>query len=224
MIEKSCEIKNIGESVESMINRLFNGDISFISEGSQQLCRVAESNMLLAMLMAFALPFFEAFFPMLPYSAFVIFNVNLLGTFLGFVLSIAGTVFGSYILFFCIRFFFQERMLHFLEKYNQLGLYNKVVSGVEKHGILYVFLVYGVLGLILPSSICTISIAITSFSKRKYFLGLLLGKSLITGILVLFGKSIVDIFSNPLILVAVVILGGFIYFCSKKLGKHLNFE
>lgn len=222
MIGKSCEIKTIGEYIETFIDHLFNSDISIISQTSTEICQTAEMNMFSASLIAFLLLFFEALLPALPYSAFVIFNVNLLGGVLGFIASTTGTVLGSYTLFFIIRFFFQERMLHFLEKHNHIRFYNKVASGVEKHGILYVFLIYGVLGLILPSSICTISLALTKLSKRTYFIGLLLGKSLVTLVLVLFGKSIIEILSNPLLLGLIFILGYIIYFGSKKIGKHFD--
>lgn len=223
MSSKVCEVETIGRGLESIWNRIFNADFTFLSDASIWLCQVAEANIVSAMLIALLLPFIEAFVPALPYTAFVIFNVSLLGGALGFILSLTGTVVGSWLLFLLVRFLFQKRMLHFLEKHNQLGFYNKIVGGVEKHGILYVFVLYGVLGLILPSSLCTISLGLTSFSKRKFFIGLLSGKAVVTGLLVLFGKSISQVFENPLLLVVVILVGLALYQGSKWLGKHFNF-
>lgn len=223
MISKKCELETIGQSVESLWNRLFHADVTFVSQISTQVCQIAEANIISAIFLAIILPFIEAFVPALPYTAFVLFNVSLLGGLLGFILSVIGTVAGSWILFFIVRFFFQKKMLNFLKKHNQLGFYNKIVAGVEKHGILYIFIIYGVLGLILPSSLCTISLGLTAFSKRKFFIGLLAGKTVITGMLALFGKSITQIFENPLLLIAVVLFAIIGYFVSKKVGKHLEF-
>lgn len=224
MSEKVCEIETIGSSIESLWNRLFNGDISFVSEASRQLCHVAETNVMLAMLLAFCLPFLEAFIPALPYTAFVFFNVNLIGGVLGFVLSLLGTVTGSFLLFMFVRYFLQKRILDFLTKRKQIAFYNKIVTGLEKHGILYIFILYGVLGLILPSSLCTLSIALTSFSKRKFLIGLITGKALVTGILVLFGKSIVEVLSNPLLLIVVIFAGVGVYYGTKYLTKQFDFH
>lgn len=219
-----CEIETIGSSVENIWNRLFSGDISFVSEASRQLCYVAETNIMLAMLLAFCLPFLEAFIPALPYTAFVFFNVNLIGGVLGFILSLLGTVTGSFLLFMFVRYFLQTRVLAFLQKRNHVTFYNRIAEGLEKHGVLYIFILYGVLGLVLPSSLCTLSIALTSFSKRKFLIGLVMGKTLVTGVLVLFGKSIVEVLSNPLLLVGVVVAGIAIYYGTKYVTKRFDFH
>lgn len=223
MNSKVCELETIGRGLESIWNRIFHADLTFLSDGSVWLCQVADANIVSAMLIALLLPFIEAFIPALPYTVFVIFNVSLLGGLIGFALSLAGTVAGSWLLFLVVRFLFQKRMIHFLEKHNQLGFYNKIVEGVERHGVLYVFVLYGILGLILPSSLCTISLGLTGFSKRKFFIGLLSGKAAVTGLLVLFGKSISQVFENPIILVVVIVVGGLCYQGSKYLGKRFKF-
>lgn len=222
MMNKVCELETMGNGLESLIQRFFNMDITSFSDTGAWICQMADANILVAMLIAVGLPFVEAFIPSLPYTAFVIFNVSLLGGFLGFFLSLIGTVSGSFLLFLFIRFLLQKPMLRFLEKHNQLGFYQKIEQGIERHGMLYIFILYGVLGLILPSSLCTISLALTAFSKRKFFIGLLLGKAMVTGILALFGSSVTKVFTNPILVV--VMLGSIvgIYFLTKYIEKRFN--
>lgn len=223
MNEKVCDVETIGRGLEGIWNRLFHLDLTVLGDAGAWLCQVADANIISAICIAILLPFIEAFIPALPYTAFVIFNVSLLGGVLGFILSLVGTVMGSWLLFVAVRFLFQKRVLQFLKKHNQLRFYNKIVNGVERHGILYMFVLYGVLGLILPSSLCTISLGLTECSKRKFFIGLLSGKALITGLLALFGKSITQVFENPLLFIVVLVIGGIIYIASKRLSTYFEF-
>ena len=48
---------------------------------------VAQQHQLIGMLLAFLLPFFEAFLPVLPLAAFVVANASAYGMWMGFLLS-----------------------------------------------------------------------------------------------------------------------------------------
>lgn len=223
-MEKTCEIESSGNSLQNIWNAITSQDGHQINDVAFQICTLAHQNYITATIIGIGLPFLESFFPMLPYSGFVFFNVSIFGPLVGFFLSLIGTVSGGLILFLAIRFFLQARMIAFLEKHNQTAFYEKLSRGVDKHGIIYVFLVYGIFGLIIPSSLCTISFGLTNFSKKEYFIGLIAGKAFVTALIVLFGHAILKYLSSPILLVVlgIALLVGI--FVMKKFGTKFDLE
>lgn len=220
---KNCNLNEILLAVEQTINNIFGSQISFLSSFGEQACYQASSNIFSAIFLGAFFPFIEAFFPMLPLTAFLLINISLLGFVLGSLVSIIGAVLGGLVVFLLTRFLFREKLVNYLKRKNKQKTYQKVSLGVEKHGISYLILGYGVLGLIVPSSFLTITLALTKISKRDFLIGLIAGRALFIIVFSLFGESVFRLIKNPVLLIVflLVITGGY-YFNRNRFNNHFD--
>ncbi|RIN86364.1 TVP38/TMEM64 family protein, partial [Mammaliicoccus sciuri] len=80
---------------------------------------------------AFLLPFIEAFLPFLPIILFVIANVNAYGLLLGFIITWAGTVSGSYIVFLIFRLISKKP---FMKRIVEQPRVVRFIQWIDEHG------------------------------------------------------------------------------------------
>jgi uncharacterized membrane protein YdjX (TVP38/TMEM64 family) len=201
-----CNIDEMFIGAETTFNRVFNTGYTNFSQAGKNICTTSESNILFAVAFAFLLSMLEALLPFLPLTGIIILNNNLLGPLLGSTMSVLGSSFGAFILFYFARKHFADRFHNYLEKKNHTQLFDKISKGVDKHGILYLILMYGVFGLIVPSLIVTVSLALTSLRKSLFVIGLLLGKLVLVIQVTLFGEVLAQAFTNPKVLILVGII------------------
>ena len=88
-------------------------------------------------LIGILLPFLEALLPFLPLVVIVVANVSSYGLWLGFILSWAGTVLGSYVVFLIVRKFGRNpRFKRFIERENV----QKLIKFVTMRGLSPLFI------------------------------------------------------------------------------------
>ena len=168
-------------------------------------------------LIGFLLPFIEAFLPFLPLFAFVIANASAYGLWIGFLLSWAGTVVGSYTVFLIIRKYGRTRFLGFITKHKRV---KKLIHWVETHG-------FGPLFLLLcfpftPSALVNLVAGLSNMKKKNYLLTLLAGKFVMISMISFIGYDIKALITQPLRTAIVVIVIVLLWFIGKQVERRLN--
>lgn len=163
------------------------------------------------------LPFLEALLPFLPLVVIVVANVSSYGLWLGFILSWAGTVLGSYVVFLIVRKFGRHpRFKRFIERENV----QKLIKFVTMRGLspLFILLCFP----FTPSVLVNI-VAGLSYIKKKYYLFVLMaGKFIMVLSISVLGYDIASYFTNPIKLIFVAIGIVLLWVISKTVEKRLN--
>lgn len=139
------------------------------------------------------LPFIESFLPFLPLFVFVIANGAAYGLLEGFLLSWAGTSFGSILVFLIIRHLGDKKVFVIIRKNKQV---KKVMAWLERHG-------FGPLFLLMcfpfsPSSVINVVAGLSKISIQQFILAALLGKSVMIFSISYVGSSIVSFAQHPI--------------------------
>ncbi|MGB3259365.1 TVP38/TMEM64 family protein [Paenisporosarcina sp.] len=168
-------------------------------------------------LIGFLLPFLEAFLPFLPLFVFVFANASAYGLWIGFLLSWAGTLVGSYLVFLLVRKYGRARFLRFMTKHERV---QKLIHWVENHG-------FGPLFLLLcfpftPSALVNLVAGLSDMKKNSYLWTLIAGKFVMILTISFIGYDIRALINQPIrtaIVVGVIIL---LWFIGKQVEKRLN--
>ncbi|MGE6487666.1 TVP38/TMEM64 family protein [Paenisporosarcina sp. NPDC076898] len=168
-------------------------------------------------LIGFLLPFLEAFLPFLPLFVFVFANASAYGLWIGFLLSWAGTLVGSYLVFLLVRKYGRARFLRFMTKHERV---QKLIHWVETHG-------FGPLFLLLcfpftPSALVNLVAGLSNMKKNSYLWTLIAGKFVMILTISFIGYDIRALINQPIrtaIVVGVIIL---LWFVGKQVENRLN--
>ncbi|WP_186725534.1 TVP38/TMEM64 family protein [Planomicrobium sp. CPCC 101110] len=163
------------------------------------------------------LPFLEAFLPFLPLFAFVIANATAYGFWVGFLLSWAGTVAGSYAVFLIVRKFGQARFLHFMTRHKRV---QKLIHWVEQHGFGPLFLI--ICFPFTPSALVNVVAGLANIRRYYYLVTLMAGKFVMVFIVTFVGHDIRALFTQPIRTAIVVLLIALLYVGGKVLENRMN--
>ncbi|MBB6454729.1 putative membrane protein YdjX (TVP38/TMEM64 family) [Salirhabdus euzebyi] len=149
------------------------------------------------------LPMLEALLPFLPLFVFVLANSMAYGLLKGFLLSWAGSVIGSILVFLLIRRLGNTRFFLFIRKNKQV---QKVMLWFERHG-------FGPLFLLLcfpfsPSSVINVVAGLSKVSFQQFLLAVLMGKAVMIFTISYIGEGIMSFAKQPVktIIVGICIL------------------
>ncbi|WP_245858744.1 TVP38/TMEM64 family protein [Chryseomicrobium excrementi] len=168
-------------------------------------------------LIGILLPMLEAFLPFLPLVVFIVANVTAYGLLYGFVLSWAGSVLGSYLVFLIIRKYGRARILNFLTKHQRIS---RLIHWVERNG-------FGPLFLLLcfpftPSAIVNIVAGLSNIRKSTYLTALILGKLIMIFVISFIGADIRALISQPLRTALVAAVIALLWAIGKYFEKRLD--
>ncbi len=168
-------------------------------------------------LLAFFLPFIEAFLPFLPFSLFVIVNVSAYGLFWGFLISCTAAILGSLCVFWIVRRFGQMRFLRFITHHPHV---RKVMNWIDEHGFgpIFILLVMP----FTPSSAVNVVAALSEIRFFQFLMALIGGKVIKVFAISYIGYDLQDIMQHPvklLILIGIVIV---LWFIGKRLERWMG--
>lgn len=143
----------------------------------------------------------ESFFPFLPLTAMVAFNVYTYGFWAGWILSFAGTVCGSTLLFFTLRRLFGAS-LH--NKAQKNARFRRILEKIQRRGFTPLFLLYCFP--FTPSFFVSASAALAEVDSMKFLAALVSGKLVMIYILSSIGFHLQDILDRPIRSVVVLFL------------------
>lgn len=163
------------------------------------------------------LPMLEAFLPFLPLVVFIVANVTAYGLLYGFVLSWAGSVVGSYLVFLIIRKYGRARILNFLTKHQRIS---RLIHWVERNG-------FGPLFLLLcfpftPSAIVNVVAGLSNIRKSTYLTALILGKLIMIFVISFIGADIRALISQPIRMAIVAAVIALLWVVGKYFEKRLD--
>lgn len=163
------------------------------------------------------LPMLEAFLPFLPLVVFIVANVTAYGLLYGFVLSWAGSVVGSYLVFLIIRKYGRARILNFLTKHQRTS---RLIHWVERNG-------FGPLFLLLcfpftPSAIVNVVAGLSNIRKSTYLTALILGKLIMIFVISFIGADIRALISQPIRTAIVAAVVALLWVVGKYFEKRLD--
>nr|WP_263313866.1 TVP38/TMEM64 family protein [Mammaliicoccus sp. Marseille-Q6498] len=166
---------------------------------------------------AFLLPFVEAFIPFLPIILFVFANVNAYGLFFGFLLSWAGTVSGSYLVFIILRLISKKP---FMKKVVEQPKVVKFINWIDEHGFgpLFILLCFP----FTPGALVNMVSAFSNIRKQVYLLALVLSKAIMIFTLSFIGADINSFFASPKKSIIVIVIIFVLWLVGKALEKYFD--
>jgi uncharacterized membrane protein YdjX (TVP38/TMEM64 family) len=184
---------------------------------TENLLELTQNYRALGPVIGFFLPFLEAFLPFLPLVVFVFANASAYGLWLGFLLSWAGTVVGSYVVFLLVRKYGRARFLRFMTRHERVL---KLIHWVETHG-------FGPLFLLLcfpftPSALVNLVAGLSDIKKKNYLWTLLSGKFVMILTISYIGYDIRSLITQPIrtaIVAGVIVL---LWLVGKQIERRLN--
>lgn len=147
----------------------------------------------LGFLMGLIPTFLEAFLPFLPLFVFVIANAIAFGFWLGFVLSWAGTVAGSYVVFLLVRRFGGNKFFSFLTRPVKV---QQLIHWVERNGFgpLFILICFP----FTPSALVNLVAGLSNINKKNYLFALMLGKLVMIMMITFIGYDVRALFTQPI--------------------------
>lgn len=143
-------------------------------------------------IIAFLLPFIEAFLPILPIALFAVVNVNTYGLFLGFIITWLGAFCGGFLVFLIVRKYGQHRFLKRLSKHPHTL---KFIRRVDERGVMPLFIL--LCFPFTPSSLVNIVAALSTIDIKRYLVAVLCGKAVMLFMLSFIGNDIYSFVREP---------------------------
>lgn len=171
----------------------------------------------LGIIIAFLLPFIEAFIPILPIMVFAVVNVNAYGLIPGFLITWSGAVAGAYCVTLLVRTYGQHRFLNRLSKHPQTL---RFIRRVDDKGMLPLFLL--LCFPFTPSSIVNIVAGLSTIDIKKYLWAVIFGKAIMLFTLSFIGNDIYSFVKAPERSIIVVIVLVILWWIGKRIEKHFE--
>lgn len=171
----------------------------------------------LGIIVGILLVIIEAFLPVLPLFAIVVININSFGIIIGFLISYAGTVCGSYLVFFVIRYLFRGKAQKYIMKHEKL---QKMLTFIDERGfsLMFIFLALP----FTPTAVVNIVAALSNVKKKVYLLILIAAKAIMILSMSLVGYDVAAFFDSPVRLVISLVFLVLLYLFSKWYQKYIN--
>ncbi len=168
-------------------------------------------------IIAFILPFLEAFLPILPIVVFAVVNSNAYGIIPGFLLTWSGAMIGAYVVFLIIRHFADSRLI---KKITGRPKVHRFIESVNNRGAipLMILLCFP----FTPSSLINIVAALSKIRQHEYLVVVGVGKAVMLIILSFIGSDIRSFFVQPQKSALVVLLLIFLWWAGQRLELYYD--
>ncbi|WP_423363160.1 TVP38/TMEM64 family protein [Mycoplasma sp. P36-A1] len=175
----------------------------------------------LGLLGAFAMPFLEAIMPMLPLNVMLLANIENYGPIVGFLITYAGSVTGTIVVFITIRYFITDWFLNLPHIKNNKKL-DEVFNWVETKGM-WILMLLMILPFF-PHSLISYACALSTIRKREFYAAMLSAKAVALGFNTYLGESLLHVFEDPKPLLVGVIVLVLIILLSKVIQNKFSKE
>ncbi len=161
----------------------------------------------------------EGILAFLPLVVFVTINILILGPIVGGLISWIMTTIGSFLTFYLCRKgfnnFFQNKVSN---SKKLLSFMNKVDNLKFKQLVLLIAIPFA------PSFFINVGAGLSNISIKKYFYSLVVGKIFVIIFLGYIGCNIVECFTNPVVLIKVVVLVVIAYVVAQIVNKKFDLD
>lgn len=159
----------------------------------------------------------ESFLPILPLIAIVILNTNAYGLLVGFLVSYAGSVTGSYSVFLLARYLFRSRATKYINKHKRLY---KMREFIDTRGFSFLFILLSLP--FTPSSVVNIITAMSNVSRHVYLYILLASKFVMILSISVIGYDITGFLKSPVRIILSVVFLVLLYVLSKIYQRYID--
>lgn len=159
----------------------------------------------------------ESIIPVLPLAVFITFNFLNFGSLFGFILSWVFTVFGCILSYFIFKKGFgnkfsnltkdKDKLNNLLFKFNNINMSELVVIVAIPFA---------------PAFLLNIAAGLSNMDFKKFLVAILIGKLSIVYFWGYIGTSLIESFSNPIIILKIIIIMVIVYLISLILKKVLK--
>lgn len=171
----------------------------------------------LGILVGIFLAIAESFLPILPLFAIVVINVNSFGIIIGFLMSYAGTVTGSYLVFLIIRYLFRARAQRYIARHEKL---QKMLTFIDERGFSLIFILLTLP--FTPSAVVNVIAALSNLKKKVYLFILIAAKAIMILSMSIVGYDVAAFFNSPVRLIISLVILVLLYLFSKWYQRYLN--
>ncbi len=165
---------------------------------------------------AFLLPFLDAFLLVFPFFIVIVANIAAFGFWTGVLVSWAGNVCGTLLVFYLVRRFGQGRINRFLYK---PGKTHPVMNWADRSGFGPIFLVLCLP--FTPSFVVNIFAGLSRVRVVPYFLAVILGKFVMVLTVGYVGKDLHSLITNPLKTALIVLVMIMLWAIGKRLERKM---
>lgn len=169
----------------------------------------------------FLLVMLESFIPILPLGAFITLNVNAFGFVEALLISWLATTIGSYLMYLLCKTIFNK----IIYKVISVKSKEKFLKKIKKfHEIKLTQLVLIITVPFTPSCLINLLAGLSSISKEKYLVSLIIGKALMVTFWAFIGQSFIESIRNITAIIYIIIILIIAYIISKLISKKYDIE
>lgn len=173
----------------------------------------------LAPILSSILILLEGILAFLPLVVFVTINILILGPIVGGIISWIMTTIGGYLTFYLCRKGFNKLFQKKISNSKKLVKFMKKVDNLKfKQLVLLIAIPFA------PSFFINVGAGLSNISIKKYFYALLVGKIFVIIFLGYIGCNIVECFTNPVVLIKVVVLIVVAYIVAQLVNKKFDLD
>lgn len=178
-----------------------------------------ENSGLVGVLMGSIIIVFESIIPVLPLMVFITINFLAFGKFFGFLISWIFTIVGCLISYFIFKKGLGKKFDIITENKETINKYKKVFRNISLGNLtLLIALPFT------PAFLVNIACGLVNMDFKKFFIATIIGKISLVYYCGFIGTSILESFSNPVVLIKIVVLLLFTYIISKIVNKMLKIK
>lgn len=168
-------------------------------------------------LAGFFLIILESVIPILPLSVFIAFNNLAFGSFLGFIISLIGTICGCLISFYAFRLGFSKKL------YRNMKIDGKIHNLMKRIKSMSFSLLVILIALpFTPAFLINIVCGLSKMEPKKFLLSILIGKISIVYFWGYVGTGLIESLQNPKIFLEIIIILLVAYAFSRVIQKILK--
>lgn len=178
-----------------------------------------EKSGLIGVLVGALLIVFESIIPILPLMIFITINFLAFGSFFGFLISWIFTIIGCAISYFIFKKGLGKKFEVFTENKEKINKYKKVFKNISLGNLTFLIALP-----FTPAFLVNIACGLVNMDFKKFFIATIIGKISLVYYCGFIGTSILESFSNPVILIKIVVLLLFTYILTKIVNKILKIK
>lgn len=163
----------------------------------------------------------ESILPVLPLSIFITINFYYMGALAGFLSSWIFTIIGCYIAFYFCRTRFKNNFDKYLDKKNRFRI--KKWMGILENLKLEQLVVLIAIPFT-PAFMINIAAGLSNMRKKKFLTAIIIGKIFLVYFWGFVGTSLLESFTNPIILIKTGIIVLIAFLISKYINRKYNIE
>jgi len=159
----------------------------------------------------------ESILPIIPLMVFITLNFVVFGNFIGFIMSWIFTVLGCLISYFIFKNGFGNKFEYLTQDKEKINKYKKSIKDMSTVKLAIIIAIP-----FTPAFVVNIVAGLLKIDFKKFLIALLIGKISLIYFWGYVGTSFIDSFSNPIILIKIILMLVIVYIISKVINKFFK--